>query len=420
MNEHNQDFNNPLLNETEDKFESQHRDSIKDTGISSSFPQKKQRNLYQNCFYRVFCCLPPNSPYEEESHDVGKASMKSKLPHYLVKSSVDMKEDPKNSSEESNPNEKAHFDKNFSCNNFRNLPSFAKKPSKKHEKPKVFCLEESMKDFPTNKLFLMFNTEKTTYFMTKITQAHFLYSCKEKNGSVNLHPKGSHSHAKGEGTGEKKTKEKTFRFNDNPINVFSLYEKGVKFNTENWEKVCPEKVARHIAQRSKLENYNLVLDAFSGIGGNTLQLAKEWPFVVSVDICEKQLNYLRHNAGVYAINDKIEYVLADFMKLNTQQIKPDLVFLNPPAEVRSNEKFSLFSDIQPDLIEILKKTFEMTKNFILLLPKNVDFQEIIEALYFSIPSNMEQKTVEIELIYINNSIEYVVVHYGDTSQVFQI
>ena len=95
-----------------------------------------------------------------------------------------------------------------------------------------------------------------------------------------------------------------------------------------------------------------------------------------MDNCEKQVNYLKHNATIYGINDKIDYIVADFLKFQFRQV--DVVFLNPSSDFKKNdnEKFSLFKHIQPDIIEILKKTFEISSNFLLLLPKFLDFSEL--------------------------------------------
>ena len=42
------------------------------------------------------------------------------------------------------------------------------------------------------------------------------------------------------------------------------------FNVEGWFSVTPEKIARHIAKRCRC---NVIVDAFCGVGGNTIQFA---------------------------------------------------------------------------------------------------------------------------------------------------
>lgn len=96
-----------------------------------------------------------------------------------------------------------------------------------------------------------------------------------------------------------------------------------------------------------------------------------------MDKSDKQISYLRHNAGVYGVNEKIDYFYGDFLRFHVRK-EIDLVFLNPNWDYKKtdNERFSLLKHIQPDLVEILRKTWEISHNFMLLLPKFSDFSEI--------------------------------------------
>jgi trimethylguanosine synthase len=52
---------------------------------------------------------------------------------------------------------------------------------------------------------------------------------------------------------------------------FSLYEKGCLLDWEGWYSVTPEQMANHIAERCRCDT---ILDAFCGVGGNTIAFAK--------------------------------------------------------------------------------------------------------------------------------------------------
>lgn len=54
------------------------------------------------------------------------------------------------------------------------------------------------------------------------------------------------------------------------FSLFSLFDQGVKLDKESWFSVTPEKVAAHTAERLKCD---IVIDAFCGCGGNTIQFA---------------------------------------------------------------------------------------------------------------------------------------------------
>lgn len=57
------------------------------------------------------------------------------------------------------------------------------------------------------------------------------------------------------------------------IKRFSLFHKfdlGIKLDEESWYSVTPEEIAKHAAERCRCD---LIVDAFCGAGGNTIQFA---------------------------------------------------------------------------------------------------------------------------------------------------
>lgn len=109
---------------------------------------------------------------------------------------------------------------------------------------------------------------------------------------------------------------------------------------------------------------------------------------MAVDNCEKQITYLKHNAGIYGVNEKINPLIADYLSF---QVKPvDLVFLNPPSDFKRSdgERFSLLKHIKPDLTEILRRTWEISPNIIVLLPRISDFSELPSILSQSVPATL--------------------------------
>jgi hypothetical protein len=53
--------------------------------------------------------------------------------------------------------------------------------------------------------------------------------------------------------------------------LFSLFDKGIKMDYEGWYSVTPEIIAKNIAEKCKCD---VIIDAFCGVGGNTIQFAK--------------------------------------------------------------------------------------------------------------------------------------------------
>lgn len=95
---------------------------------------------------------------------------------------------------------------------------------------------------------------------------------------------------------------------------------------EGWYSVTPEKIAAHIAERCASD---VIIDAFCGVGGNTIQFAMTCHRVIAIDIDPVRLNCARHNARIYGVEDRIEFICGDYMAL-LPRLKADVVFLSPP------------------------------------------------------------------------------------------
>jgi trimethylguanosine synthase len=135
---------------------------------------------------------------------------------------------------------------------------------------------------------------------------------------------------------------------------FSLYDMGCLLDEEGWYSVTPERVADQIAERCRCDT---ILDAFCGVGGNAIAFAKTCErgarnlgvllcaiaqigggAVIALDTNPTRLALARHNAVLYGVADRIEFVLADYLSFarsylslpSTSNRKIDVVFLSPP------------------------------------------------------------------------------------------
>lgn len=69
----------------------------------------------------------------------------------------------------------------------------------------------------------------------------------------------------------------------------------------------------------------VVMDAFCGVGGSAVHLARRCPHVIGVDSCRPRLDLAAHNAGVYGVAHRLELLCADFLCLPaTMQVAPQL------------------------------------------------------------------------------------------------
>ncbi|CAF4230010.1 unnamed protein product [Didymodactylos carnosus] len=108
--------------------------------------------------------------------------------------------------------------------------------------------------------------------------------------------------------------------------LFSKFDEGIVLDTEGWFSVTPEKIARHISKRCQCD---VIIDAFCGVGGNAIQFAFTCEKVIAIDIDQKKIECAKQNARIYGVEDRIEFIQGDFMKL-APTLKADVVFLSPP------------------------------------------------------------------------------------------
>jgi hypothetical protein len=52
--------------------------------------------------------------------------------------------------------------------------------------------------------------------------------------------------------------------------------------------------------------------------------------VIAIDIDPSKIELARHNASVYGVADRIEFIVGDFIQL-APSLKADVVFLSPPV-----------------------------------------------------------------------------------------
>lgn len=59
----------------------------------------------------------------------------------------------------------------------------------------------------------------------------------------------------------------------------------------------------------------MIIDAFCGCGGNSIQFALNCERVIAIDLDPVKLHCARENAKIYGVEDRIEFILGDFFEL---------------------------------------------------------------------------------------------------------
>ncbi|MEC7984539.1 MAG: methyltransferase domain-containing protein [Myxococcota bacterium] len=114
--------------------------------------------------------------------------------------------------------------------------------------------------------------------------------------------------------------------NRNVTDLFSRWHAGVRVDEQGRYSLTPERVAMAIARDVESE---MVLDAFCGCGGNTIAFARQPHIrkVIAVDQSASRLAMAEHNAKIYGVAHKIEFMHADVLGLS--RVAP-FVFADPP------------------------------------------------------------------------------------------
>ncbi|KAI0053532.1 S-adenosyl-L-methionine-dependent methyltransferase [Auriscalpium vulgare] len=182
---------------------------------------------------------------------------------------------------------------------------------------------------------------------------------------------------------------------------FSLYDSGCLLDEEGWYSVTPEAVADQIAERCRCTT---VLDAFCGVGGNAIAFARTCERVIALDTSPTRLALARHNATIYGVADRIEFILADYLAFaatlgaSPSPRKIDVVFLSPPwggpsylsgsgptaleedKSIDSHPEFSLSNILPVHGQKLFNITRAITPNVAYYLPRNTRLQEISALL----------------------------------------
>ena len=186
--------------------------------------------------------------------------------------------------------------------------------------------------------------------------------------------------------------------------LFSLFDEGIKLDQESWHSVTPERIAQHIAYRMTCD---VVIDGFCGAGGNTIQLALTCNHVIAIDIDPVKIELAKHNAAVYGVENRIEFIVGDFMEL-APTLKADCVFLSPPwggPEYLRQDVYTL-SHMTPHGKDIFDVACKITDNIAFFLPRNVDADEVISL---AVPG----ASVEIEQNFLNRRVKTVTAYFGE-------
>ncbi|EGT39618.1 hypothetical protein CAEBREN_22213 [Caenorhabditis brenneri] len=198
--------------------------------------------------------------------------------------------------------------------------------------------------------------------------------------------------------------------------LFSRLDEGIIMDREGWFSVTPEAIAEHIADRVVRNNVSVVVDAFTGVGGNAIQFALRGAHVIAIDMDPVRLKCARENARVYGVENYIDFICADFFDVAAtwavdKKLAPkvDAVFLSPPwggPSYLKAKEFDLATGCCPNGVDIFDVSLKISPNIAYFLPRNTKVSQLTE-LAIKAKSRME-----IEQSSLNSKIKTITVYYG--------
>jgi len=188
--------------------------------------------------------------------------------------------------------------------------------------------------------------------------------------------------------------------------LFSKYDQGIRMDEESWYSVTPEKIARHIAVKCKCD---VIVDGFCGVGGNAIQFALTCARVIAVDIDREKVAMARHNAKVYGVEDKIEFIVGDFFTV-VPSLKADVIFLSPPwggPKYVNQEVFDLkLMGGMMDGFSVFSTAQQVTENIAYFVPKNTNVDQLASLAG-------KGGKVEVEQNLLNRKTKTLTAYYGN-------
>ncbi|XP_039308959.1 trimethylguanosine synthase isoform X2 [Solenopsis invicta] len=245
---------------------------------------------------------------------------------------------------------------------------------KRNIRRQSFHLMAELKRLKTKYKTTLDDTETITRYANKTKYL----SCDSAETDVQFNDKGSYTKAQAAFTSSSDDEDSVKKMQRKKRKKqFKRYEDGIKLDRESWFSVTPEEIAKDIAERCRCDT---IIDAFCGAGSNSIQFAFTCERVIAIDIDPNKIKIARHNAGIYGVDDRIEFITGDFLQL-APQLVADVVFLSPPwggPDYIKRRVFDLESIIPPiGGRSVFKAARRITQHVAYYLPRNSDPLQII-------------------------------------------
>ncbi|KAK9459034.1 S-adenosyl-L-methionine-dependent methyltransferase [Lipomyces oligophaga] len=190
----------------------------------------------------------------------------------------------------------------------------------------------------------------------------------------------------------------TRRYWNHGRTLFSKFNDGIWLTNDMFFSVTPESIASYIATYISAQGVSTIIDGFCGVGGNSIQFAKHVDKVIAIDCDPVLVSCARHNAAIYGVQDKIEFLVGDFFDLQNVY-DADAVFLSPPwggPKYLSKTIFDLVGMEPYGLYDLMKAARKLSPNVALYIPKSSDLVQLLAEAENYLDEKSELTSQELE------------------------
>lgn len=191
--------------------------------------------------------------------------------------------------------------------------------------------------------------------------------------------------------------------------LFSKFDCGIRMDEEGWFSVTPELIAKHHASRC---GSGTIVDCFTGAGGNAIQFALRCKHVIAIDIDPKKIDYAQHNASIYGVEERVDFIRGDSFLL-ASTLKADTVFLSPPWGGPAYSKvkdFDIRTMLKPyDGYKLFNVAKQIASRIVMFLPRNVNLNQLAEV---SLSANPPW-SLEVEQNFLNGRLKAITAYFSD-------
>jgi hypothetical protein len=188
--------------------------------------------------------------------------------------------------------------------------------------------------------------------------------------------------------------------------------------SEDLSNALPEKVYRYLVQRnSNLGTHMIFVDGMCRHGASLIHFASDPKFalLVGYDSSESHLRQARHNAQIYHVRHKMEFIQGPAGRCN---LTPDLIFMKPDCKYEEEADFCLEQHLNPSISVALEACVTLASNALLVLPKFVKLEQLAAHISNAIQcANRQIRKVEIQVLQIDGILSNYVVYLGDNAKV---